>query len=536
MPRPKIDRDLVAPVSQYDIEKELESFLDYYEQQVGETDNLVNLFEFIQPELKNKYFQLLVNELGEKFLPKLKKSLPEIFEKATFNNSYTVSNALVNTTVTNPQFQIIGNKIYDPNGKEFISKGANMFAWEGIANVNNYLNTWGFNTIRVPNYLLGSYGQLHPSVNGYGTNHQIVDAFTSSGAVVIFDAHDRIGSYYEGQDWETLKNYWRDMAQQFKDNSYVWFDLHNEPGNGTANLQKWVNYHRELIDIIRAEGANNLIVVEGETWGQDYLTQTIPNHASEVMTGNNNILFSIHAYDRWNGQNIGAYFDSVQSQNIPIIVGEYGSVNVGQSTLDASNRMMTAAQQREIGRIVWNAKADNLRQISNFTTLNNNVEIDTSIRGNNTGDELVISGNNKNNLLSGDKTNDWIKGKKGKDKLFGNKGDDLLSGQDNNDSLFGNEGDDVLIGGKDDDTLSGGKGRDLFVLSQNKGIDTIIDFERGQDLIQLADNLAFEDLIITAKTGIGGNNIFIGSSKNDELIAVITNANFESLTVVDFID
>ena len=159
------------------------------------------------------------------------------------------------------QFQVLGTKIYDPNGREFIAKGINMFAWEGISQVNSLMNQWRFNTVRVPNYLLGSYNQPHPAANNYGTNHQIVDAFTSQGAVVVFDAHDRIGGYYENNQWEILKDYWRDMAREFKDNPYVWFNLHNEPGNATANPEKWVSYHRELIDVIRAEGANNLIVV-----------------------------------------------------------------------------------------------------------------------------------------------------------------------------------------------------------------------------------------------------------------------------------
>ena len=260
--------------------------------------------------------------------------------------------------INNYQFQIIGTTIYDPNGQEFIIKGTNMFTWEGIENVDNYLNTWGFNTIRVPNYLLGSYDQPHPEEDGYGTNHKIVDAYTSQGAVVIFDAHDLIGGYYEDAEWEILKDYWRDMAQEFKDNPYVWFNLHNEPGNATANPEQWVNYHRELIDIIRAEGANNLIVIDGEAWGQDYHTQTIANHASEIMAGNENILFSVHIYEQWNSNDIAAYFDALHNQNIPFIVGEYGSENNGQSTLAATAAMLQAAQEREIGHIVWAAKAD----------------------------------------------------------------------------------------------------------------------------------------------------------------------------------
>ena len=264
-------------------------------------------------------------------------------------------------------FQIIGNKIYDPKGQEFIIKGTNMFAWEDINNVNSYLNDWGFNTIRVPNYLLGSFGQPHPELDNYRTNHRIVDAYTSQGAVVIFDAHDRIGSYYKDNDWYILQDYWRDMAQEFKDNPNVWFNLHNEPGNATANPEKWVAYHRELIDIIRGEGANNLIIVDGEAWGQDFHTQTIADHALEVMTDHENILFSIHVYDQWNNNNIGVYFDELQAQRIPIIVGEYGSENNSQDTLIASQKMLTAAQEREIGRIVWTAKADDSNDLTTGT-------------------------------------------------------------------------------------------------------------------------------------------------------------------------
>ena len=255
----------------------------------------------------------------------------------------------------NSQFQIIGTKIYDPLGEEFIAKGINMFAWEGITQANSLINDWGFNTIRVPNYLLGSYDQPHPADNNYGTNHQIVDVFTSLGAVVIFDAHDRIGGYYEDAEWEILKNYWRDMAQEFKDNPNVWFNLQNEPGNATANPEKWVSYHRELIDIIRAEGADNLVVVDGEAWGQDYHTQTIATHANQILDNNENVVFSIHAYEQWNNNDIASYLDELYVRDIPVIIGEYGAENEGQSTLNATNQTIAATQEHEIGRIVWEA-------------------------------------------------------------------------------------------------------------------------------------------------------------------------------------
>lgn len=254
-----------------------------------------------------------------------------------------------------PQFEVKGTQIYDPNGQEFIIKGINMFAWEGTNQADSLINDWGFNTVRVPNYLLGNYNQPHPADNNYGTNHQIADVFTSQGSVVIFDAHDRIGSYYQNEEWEILKNYWRDMAQEFKDNPSVWFNLHNEPGNGLANPAKWVSYHQELIDIIRGEGADNLIIIDGEAWGQDFQTQTIATHAHELLDHNQNIVFSIHAYEQWNNNNIASYLDELYARDIPVIIGEYGAENVGQSTLNATTKTIAATQEREIGRIVWEA-------------------------------------------------------------------------------------------------------------------------------------------------------------------------------------
>ena len=62
------------------------------------------------------------------------------------------------------------------------------------------------------------------------------------------------------------------------------------------------------------------------------------------------------------------------------------------------------------------------------------------------------------------------------------------NGLDN--TLTGNRGDNVLDGAGGADRLIGGLGGDGFVLSSNVGVDTIVDFESGSDLI-LLDALAF---------------------------------------------
>ncbi|BAB77814.1 MAG TPA: hypothetical protein DEF48_15100 [Nostoc sp. UBA8866] len=421
-------------------------------------------------------------------------------------------------------FKIIGDKIYDPNGQEFIAKGINTFTWDKDYNI--YLDNWGFNTIRVPNYLLGSYNQPHPAQDNYQTNKNIVNVYTSQNAVVIFDAHDRIGGYYQGDQWEILKDYWREMAKQFKDNPYVWFNLHNEPGNSQAQPEKWVNYHRQLIDIIRAEGANNVIVVDGEAWGQDYLTQTIASHAHNIMAGNENILFSLHVYDQWLNKDIGAYFDRLQAQDIPIIVGEYGSENIGLDVTQASVNMMLAAQPREIGRIAWVGKANDNNDLTYgkgghaYYFDGNNTEILTDLgrltwqdlqRSENLGyadhnfwtrftspdkaseaseqgvyDIVIrdISGNK--NFPNKLQSSIFISGDNGNNKFDGGDQDDVLIGGDGSDKLSGQNGNDLLVGGKGNDELTGGSGNDIFYIDgRDVGKDIITDFNPQNDALYI---------------------------------------------------
>jgi len=128
---------------------------------------------------------------------------------------------------------------------------------------------------------------------------------------------------------------------------------------------------------------------------------------------------------------------------------------------------------------------------------------------------FVVSGTNKDNILTGTDRLDIMFGKKGDDVieggggwdfLFGGKGNDKLFGGDGNDWLFGGKGKDELFGGKGDDKLFGGKGNDFldggagsdyvfgdkgndtfnFTLSENGGAKDYYDGGKGFDTLQLS--------------------------------------------------
>ncbi|MEM9061416.1 MAG: tandem-95 repeat protein [Pseudomonadota bacterium] len=86
--------------------------------------------------------------------------------------------------------------------------------------------------------------------------------------------------------------------------------------------------------------------------------------------------------------------------------------------------------------------------------------------------------------------------------ITGNSGDNELTGGASSDRLDGRAGNDTLDGAGANDILEGGSGADVFVLSVDTGIDTILDFELGVDLIDIsALGARFTDMFIEDRGG-----------------------------------
>ena len=70
------------------------------------------------------------------------------------------------------------------------------------------------------------------------------------------------------------------------------------------------------------------------------------------------------------------------------------------------------------------------------------------------------------------------------------------------DVIIGNPAANRIEGGAGDDTLTGGGGGDVFVFGTGWGADTVTDFARGEDLLDLsASGLTMQDLEITSESG-----------------------------------
>lgn len=146
------------------------------------------------------------------------------------------------------------------------------------------------------------------------------------------------------------------------------------------------------------------------------------------------------------------------------------------------------------------------------------------------GDELdnLLQGSAGNDEIEGGVGNDVIKGGAGNGILRGDAGNDDLDGQSGTEKLFGGDGNDILRAGDGYDRLSGGSGNDTFGF-YGGGHFQISDFEVGRDRLFFdSSTLSIHSLTelvnyITKITDNGNSGFtveFVGGAATIEVVGV----------------
>ena len=139
------------------------------------------------------------------------------------------------------------------------------------------------------------------------------------------------------------------IAKHFKNQPDVWIEVWNEPyhwnnENGYSH-DLWLRDMKDMVDNLRwVEGFQNTILVPGNEQGQS--ENAILSHGNELLEGRYNLLFDIHAYEKWllntSENELVSKFQNIKNNNFAFIIGEIGVQNVDhvmpvQHFLNATN-------------------------------------------------------------------------------------------------------------------------------------------------------------------------------------------------------
>ena len=273
-----------------------------------------------------------------------------------------------------PQLHVSGNKLLNVSGQQVILRGVDRSGTEYACVQGNgifdgevdqaavtAMLSWKVNAVRVPLNEACWNAESYVTAADAGTNYinaikSYVSLLNSNGLVAILDLYWTDGTYTGPSagcssaqatcqkpmpDAAQAIPFWTSVANTFKGNDAVIFDLFNEPyasradnNNSAEGWQCWatgspctgISYPvagmQQMVNAVRGAGANNVIMLGGEEYAND-LTGWLANEPTDP---DHNLVASWHSYN----------FNTCSSQScwtsqiapviaqVPVIAGEIG--------------------------------------------------------------------------------------------------------------------------------------------------------------------------------------------------------------------
>ncbi|MGX7676258.1 cellulase family glycosylhydrolase [Plantactinospora sp. DSM 117369] len=247
------------------------------------------------------------------------------------------------------------------------------------------MKTWNIRAVRIPlneDCWLGLSGT--PSGAAYQQAvKDYVNLLVANGINPILDLHWTHGSYTGNisacadvnatcqkpmPSMQYTPRFWTGVANAFKGNDAVVFDLFNEPypdasnnwsdmpaawrclrdGGTCTGIEYEVAGMQDLVDAVRATGAGNVLLVAGLTWTND-LTQWLTYKPTDPR---GNIVASWHSYN-FNACVTESCWDSqiaAVAAQVPVHAGEIGQDTCAHDYID---RVTTWLDSQRIGYTAW---------------------------------------------------------------------------------------------------------------------------------------------------------------------------------------
>jgi endoglucanase len=282
------------------------------------------------------------------------------------------------TSGSAPALHVSGNKLLTAKGQTYrllgVDRSSGEFAcvqgkgmWDSTpvdqASVDA-MKTWNIHAVRIPlneQCWLGLAG----SPNGAPYQQAVkdyVNLLVANGINPILDLHWNWGAFTNGPDWHCKEEtatcqkpmpdakyapqFWTGVANAFKGNNAVVFDLFNEPYPEVAsNWDKTLGWQclrdggtctglpyeaagmQTLVNAVRATGAGNVLMIGGLEWAND-LREWLTYKPTDPM---NNIAASWHAYSNNACASVSCWDTQVAPviAQVPVVLGEFGEEGCG---------------------------------------------------------------------------------------------------------------------------------------------------------------------------------------------------------------
>ena len=255
----------------------------------------------------------------------------------------------------NGQLQVIGTQLSNKDGKALVLRGASLGwhnLWPRFYNekaVAWLASDWKCNVIRASMGVGLDDSYLENPEYALKCMTKVIDGAIKQGIYVLIDFHSHKLHTAEA------KTFFTGMAQKYKNNPNVIYEIWNEPDTYSWKVVK--QYAEELISTIRVIDNKNLILVGNPHWDQD-----IDSVAGDPIRGQKNIMYTMHFYAGTHKQWLRDRTDAAMAKGIPVFVSECAGMEAtGDGPVDEAEwkAYLNWMDARKLSWIVWSVSDKN---------------------------------------------------------------------------------------------------------------------------------------------------------------------------------
>jgi endoglucanase len=308
--------------------------------------------------------------------------------------------------------RVQGNQFVNATGQTVVLRGANRMGFEyscvqGQGLIGNTpldlasvtaMKSWGINTVRLPlneHCWLGVEGSPTGETYRQGVQNY-VNLLTANNVYVILSLHWSAAAGQSANGQQAMPNtsysrdFWTSVANRFKSDGRVLFDLFNEPipnnnandNTDTAARRQWECWRdggasgscdanqtagtsttdltasqvvgmQALVNAARATGATNVLMVGGIQWGTTIWSSATHNLLTYKPTDPlNNVAASVHIYNWTWCTNLACWNAEIApvAAQVPVVAGEFGNDSCDGTWLET---LMDWMDGRQISYTAW---------------------------------------------------------------------------------------------------------------------------------------------------------------------------------------
>lgn len=219
------------------------------------------------------------------------------------------------TVKSSGALQVIGTQLSDEKGNPIELHGMS-FGWSCFhprfytpQAVKWLKQDWNCNVVRASMGIEPDKGYLKDSITSEKIMNTVIKAAIKEDIYVIIDWHSH------NIQTKEAKAFFDRMSKKYGNRPNVIYEIFNEP-----DYESWKEvkaYAIEIIQAIRKNDPDNIILVGSPTWDQD-----IHLPAEDPITGEKNIMYTVHFYAGTHKQWLRDRTDAAIKKGIPVFISE----------------------------------------------------------------------------------------------------------------------------------------------------------------------------------------------------------------------